>query len=80
MCGAGKRSSSKLILPRGIDLLHLLLHLKKTGATGNPKGFQRRRHRQTDRLVRSALIRHHQMGIQWIQLSFPAFHGSKKRF
>ena len=80
MRGAGKRSSSKLFLPCGIDLLHLLLHLKEAGTAGNPKGFQRRRHRQTDRLVRSALIRHHQMGIQRIQISFPAFHGSKKRF
>ena len=66
--------------PRGIYLLHTLLHLKQAPAPRNTVAFQRRRHRQTNSFVSPPLIRHYQISIQRIKSALTTFYRRIKRF
>ena len=66
--------------PRGIYLLHTLLHLKQAPAPRNTVAFQRRRHRQTNSFVSPPFIRHYQISIQRIKSALTTFYRRIKRF
>ena len=70
----------RLLPSGGVDLPDTLYRLKKPCPTGNSAGLQRRRYRQTDRLLRPALVRHHQMGGQRIHAPFDALLRGIERF
>ena len=64
----------------GVDLRHLLHHLKEPGPPGNAVGFQGGGHRETDGFLRPAGIGHHKMGGQRVQPPLHALHGGIKGF
>ena len=66
--------------PLRIDLLNTLKHFKKPRPAGNAICFQGRRNSQTDRFLRPAFIRNHQIGGQRIELALNAFDRSIKAF
>ena len=78
--GSREDSAWGLAPPLGVDLLHLLHHFKEPGPPGDAVGFQGRRHRQTDGLLGTALVGHHQMGGHGVQSPLHALHGGIKGF
>ena len=77
---AGELPARGIPLPLGIDLLDPLDHLKQPGSTGNAIRLQGRCDRQTDGLFSAAQVRHHEVGVQWIQPTLDALHTCVKRF
>ena len=62
--------------PPAIGLSNLLDHLKQPRPARNAIGFQRWCYSKTDSLVCSALICHHQIGVQRVKPPLPALNGS----
>ena len=76
--GAGELPSRRGPQALGVHLLDPLDHLEQPRPAGDAVGFQRGRHRQTDGFISTALVRHHQIGGQGVQLALDALHGSVK--
>ena len=66
--------------PPGIDTPDRLHDLKQPRPPGNPVGFQRRRNRKADGLLRAALVRHDQIGCQRVLPQLPALDGGIEAF
>ena len=64
----------------GVDLRHLLHHLKEPGPPGNAVGFQGGGHCQAYGFLRPAGIGYHEMGGQGVQPPLHALHGGIKGF
>ena len=62
------------VRPQGVHLLHPLHNLEKPCSSGDAIDLQRRGNRQTDGLLRSGGVRHHQMGGHRVQPPLHAFH------
>ena len=77
---AGELPARDIPLPLVIDLLDPLDHLKQPGPAGNAISLQGRCDRQTDGLFSAAQVRHHEVGVQWIQPTLDALHTRVKRF
>lgn len=77
---AGELPARGIPLPLVIDLLDPLDHLKQPGPAGNAIRLQGRCDRQTDGLFSAAQVRHHEVGVQWIQPTLDALHTCVKRF
>lgn len=63
----------RLAQPRGVDLPHLLHHLKQPGAAGNTIGLQRGRDGQADGFLAAARVRHDQIGHKRVKPAVLAF-------
>ena len=64
----------------GIHFSDSLYHLKQSRSSRNTVSFQCRRHCQTDCLLCSAGISHHQACCHWILATLNALHRCIKRF
>ena len=80
IAGSGKSPVGGNKLPGGIGLFYLGNGLKKPGTAGDAILFQRRGDRQTDGLLRPALIRYHQIGGHGVQFPLDALHGGIEGF
>ena len=63
-----------------VDLLYPLDNLEKPCPAGNPVGLETGGHGQTDRFLRTAVIRHNQVGGQRVKVTLHAFDGSVETF
>ena len=75
----GQPSAGSQHRPLGVHRCQALPNLEQTCASGNAIRLQRRRHGQADGLVRTLLIRHHQMRAQRVETTVATLHGSVKR-
>ena len=78
--GAGQFPSRRFLLPQGINLFDSLYHLEQPGSARNSIGLQRRRYRQTYRLLRAPLVRYHQICGHGVQPTLHTLHRSVKTF
>ena len=62
-----------------VHLSHTLHHLEQTGASPDAVLFQRGCHRQTDGLLRAALVGHYQVGGQGVETPLDALHRGVER-
>ena len=62
-------------LPLPVDLAHLLHDLEQARPAGNTICFERGRNGEANRLFRTALIRHDEVGRQWIESSVDTLDG-----
>ena len=65
--GFPRKMPISLALAVVVHLPDTLHHLEQTGTTAYAVGFQRRRHRQADCLLRAACVSHHEIGGQRIE-------------